>query len=263
MCSDPLYDFLNSDLGYEESLEVYKRFCTVLMYKDPKVINLVVSKLRKGVEEYAKSHSKTYQDHNEQKIYDRKNIVKDDWIVKSLSPDRMVNHKTSGSTTGEPFYFFYDSKHWSYIQRNCEFDLIREEYDICNKELRILNLIKHPHNPKVDNFYLRIKNHQPYNMYSSFGADNFITYFINWDDYMINPDAWHENLLDFFESTPVFDIVLSAGPVINIMTRYIRKYNFSKHFTYLLSHTTEFPRIEDFLFLPSLLQIEFYSDPRI
>jgi hypothetical protein len=258
--SDPLYDFLNSDLGYEESLEIYKLFCKSLMYQDPKVISLVVSKLCKGIENYSKNHSKIYQDHSEEKIYDRRNIIKDDWIVKSLSSDRMVKHNTSGSTTGEPFSFYCDKKHWSYIQKNCEFDLIRKEYNLFNKELKILNLIKHPNNPKVKNFYLRTENHRPINMFSSFGAEKFETYFINWDNYMVNPEDWHKKLFGFLDSAPFFDIVLSSGPVINILNRHIKKYEFSKSFAYLLSHTTEFPRTEDFHFLKNNGNITHYCD---
>ena len=258
--SELLYSFLNSDLVYEESLEIYKQFCTSLMYQDPKVINLVTSKLKKGIEKYSKEQSKLYLDHSEDKVYDRRNIVKDDWIVKSLSSERIVNHNTSGSTTGEPFSFCSDAKNWSYIQRNCEFDLIREEYNLCNKELQILNLIKYPHNPKVDNFYLRVEYYQPGNMFSSFGAENFVTYFVNWDGYMIDPDDWHNKLLDFLDSAPFFDIVLSSGPVINILARYIKKHNFTKHFAHLLSHTTEFPRPEDFYFLKNNGNITHYCD---
>lgn len=258
--SDPLHDFLNSDLGYEESLEIYKLFCKSLMYQDPKVISLVVSKLRKGLEKYSKSQSKTYQDHSEEKIYDRKNIIKDDWIVKNLPSDRIVKHNTSGSTTGEPFSFYYDNRHWSYVQKNCEFDLIREEYNLCNKELQILNLIKHQSNPEVDNFYLRVEKYKPSNMFSSFGAENFVTYFVNWDDYMIHPNDWHDKLLDFLDSAPFFDIILSSGPVINILNRYIRKHEFSKSFAYLLSHTTEFPRKEDLQFLKNNGNIMHYCD---
>jgi hypothetical protein len=250
-------DFLESDLGHEETLEMYKLFCTRLMYMDQEVIRLVTSKLRKGVEEYARSRSGVYRDNSEDKIYDRRDLAGADWLV-DLPVERINNHHTSGSTTGEPFKFFCDKKNWSYIQRNCEFDLIREEYGLGGK-LRMLNLLKYPHNPKVDDFFLRLENHQPGNMFSSFGASDFVTHFVNWDGYMDDPDGWHKKLLDFLASES-FDLVLSSGPVVNILTRYIKKNNFTHRFARLLSHTSEFPRTDDFLFLQGNGNIECYCD---
>ena len=266
---DPVRDFLESDLNHEETLEMYKRFCNYLMYQDQKVIHLVTSKLRRSMEDYAR-RSVAYKDHDGQKVYDRGNLSgglsvdragasSSGWFVEDFPQDRVVNHHTSGSTTGEPFAFRSDKKHWSYIQRNCEFDLIREEYGLLGKELRMLNLLKYPHNPKVEDFFLKLENHQPGNMFNSFGSKKFVTHFVNWDGYMEDPDGWHGKLLDLLAST-FFDVVLSSGPVINILARHIKKHGFTNRFAYLLSHTSEFPRKDDFLFLQKNGNIEHYCD---
>jgi hypothetical protein len=254
---DPVRDFLESDLGHEETLEMYKRFCTYLMYQDPKVIRLVTSKLNSSAEDYAR-RSVAYKDHDGEKVYDRKNLA-DGWFIEDLPEERVVNHHTSGSTTGEPFRFRCDKKHWSFIQRNCEFDLIREEYGLLGKELRMLNLLKYPHNPKVEEFFLRLEDHQPGNMFNSFGSKKFVTHFVNWDGYMDDPDGWHGKLLDLLSSN-FFDVVLSSGPVINILVRHIKKHGFTNRFAHLLSHTSEFPRTDDFLFLQSNGNIKCYCD---
>ncbi len=258
---DPLCDFLNSE-DHEESLDNYKKFCCSLMYQDPKIIRMVTCKLREGIGRYSRSKSRIYENHGESKVYDRKNIIKEDWLVKEFPEDRLVSHSTSGSTTGEPFSFYWDKKHWEFIQRNCEFDLIKEEYNLCNKKLQILNLLRYSRNPKVDGFTLRLENHQPGNKFNSFGAEKFVTYFLNFDNYMMDPEGWHGQFLDFLSlpSTPVFDIVLSSGPIINILTRHIKRRAFTKHFAYLLSHTTEFPRIDDFQFLQKNGNITYYCD---
>jgi hypothetical protein len=256
--SKTVSDFLESDLGHEETLEMYKLFCAHLMYMDPDVIRLVTSKLCKGVGDYARSRSSVYQEHCGEKIYDRRNLSVGVWFVKDLPGDRVVYHQTSGSTTGEPFGFRCDKKHWSFIQRNCEFDLIREEYGLSGR-LRMLNLLKYPHNPKVKDFFLSLENYQPGNMFSSFGASDFVTHFVNWDGYMDDPDEWHGKLLNFLSSES-FDLVLSSGPVINILTRYIKKHGFKHRFARLLSHTSEFPRVEDFRFLQSNGNVENYCD---
>jgi hypothetical protein len=175
-----------------------------------------------------------------------------------MPKDRILTQHTSGSTTGQPFYYYNDRKHFNDIQKTCEFDLILKEYNLYKKSLKILNLFKHPYNPKPTDFFLETHNHSkhPFHCYM---ATETNTFFVNWDEYIDYPEKWHDQFLKFL-SHHYFDIVLCSGPVVNILTRHIKKHNFVHKFAYLLSHTTEFPRIEDFEYLKNNGNIDCYCD---
>lgn len=247
-------------LSYTECLDFYVKYiCNNLMYTDPTTIIYIQDKIKTGIIDYAKTYSKVYQNFNHNNFYTREQLNnKEDWICKNIPSDRILNQNTSGSTTGEPFEYYNDKKYFDTIQRLAEFDTILKEYDLFNKPLKILNLFKHPYNPKPENFFLEIKNHNK-RKFHSYGAENTTTYFINWDEYIENSDGWHEQLLNLLSNNH-FDILLSSGPVINILVRHIKKNNFTQNFAYLLSHTTEFPRISDFEFLKTNNNISNYCD---
>ena len=61
-------------------------------------------------------------------------------------------------------------------------------------------------------------------------------------------------------SKHTFDIVLSSGPIINLLTKYIKQNSFKHKFAKLLSHTTEFPRHDDFNFLKKHGNIDDFCD---
>lgn len=247
-------------LSYAECLDFYVKYiCNNLMYTDPTTIICVRDKIKTGIIDYAKTYSKVYQNFNHNNFYTRKQLNnKEDWICKNIPSDRILNQNTSGSTTGEPFEYYNDKKYFDTIQRLAEFDTILKEYDLFNKPLKILNLFKHPYNPKPKNFFLETKNHNK-RKFHSYGAENTTTYFVNWDEYIENSNGWHDQLLNLLSGNH-FDIILSSGPVINILVRHIKKNNFTQNFAYLLSHTTEFPRIIDFEFLKTNNNISNYCD---
>lgn len=253
-----IQDFLISNFSHENLLDIYiESICPNLLYQDPDTIRAVSEKLKNSIKKYAESNCKVYK---EAKIYTRKELFdKDSWVSKEICVDRIVNQHTSGSTTGDPFNYFNDKKYYDYVQRNSEFDVILKEYNLYQKKLKILNLFKHPYNPSPKDFYLEKENRPIDYAFHSYLAKESNAFFVNWDGYMESPDHWHQKLLELLESQ-IFDIVLASGPVINILVRYIKKYNFKHLFAKLLSHTTEFPRHEDFQFLKNNGNVECYCD---
>lgn len=251
--------FLNNNFDtYEDCLSFYiNNICEHLLTTDPDTIISVKNKLCEGIRGYAQQYSLVYAKIND--IYTRHELDnKDLWVCQNISKDRIANQQTSGSTSGNPFRFYNDKKHIHNIQKKAEFNLILKEYELENKPLKILNLFKHPYNPTPKDFVLETRNHSSH-PFHCYGAKESQTFFVNWNNYIENPEQWHDIFLEFL-ANHYFDIVLCSGPVINILTRYIKKYNFNHKFAYLLSHTTEFPRINDFEFLKQNNNIVYYCD---
>jgi hypothetical protein len=247
--------------SHEECLDFYIQYvCENVMHTNPLIICQVRDKMINSITKYAQTYSNKYKQYSADTIFTRQHLdSKDDWICKNISPERIMHQHTSGSTTGEQFNYCGDSKYFDFIQQSSEFELILKEYHLYNKPLKILNLFKHSYNPKPTYFYLETKNYSSCRFHT-YGASDSTTYFVNWDGYMENPDDWHNKLLCLLQETSKFDIVLGSGPVFNILSKYIKKNNFKKHFAFLLSHTTEFPRISDFQFLKDNGNITHYCD---
>ena len=126
--------------------------------------------------------------------------------------------------------FKIPSKYFSTVQDLAEFSIIRKEFRLPIDNLKVLSLIQWPGTPKFDNFFLDTKNLNKGNMFNSFGANSFETFFINFSDYQNDPSKWHEKLFDFLDSK-YFDVVLSSGSIINLLTNYIKEFNFNKNFS--------------------------------
>lgn len=246
--------------SYEKFLAYYHSFiANDLLYQHPNTIKEITSYLRNNIIQYAINNSPIYNNYDESKIYTRKDLInKKLWVNPNFPANMIINHSTSGSTTGEPFSYHSNRKYYEWLQNNCEFDLILKEYELYNKPIKLLCLLKYPGNPRVENFSFTAHNHSK-NQFHCFNAKDCTTTFVSFDKYMSEPDKWHEELLDLL-SIQTFDIVLSSGPILNILTKYIKQKKFTHKFTHLLSHTTEFPRINDFKFLQTNRNIEYYCD---
>ena len=148
--------FLENNFQDSDSLILFYKdhICESLMYQDPKIIKLVTNKLIKNIESYAQNNTVIYK--NMLPVFTRKELSnKEDWLSKSVDKNRIANQNTSGSTTGENFFFYNDRKHIDFVQRKSEFDTILKEYDLYNKPLKILNLYENLTNMP---FFLLIEN---------------------------------------------------------------------------------------------------------
>lgn len=256
-------NFLDTEYdSHEDCLDAYiDGICDNIMSSHPSLILQIRDKMINSIQRYSQKHSMVYQQYPVDTVFTREQLKLDNnWLCDNIPTDRIMRQNTSGSTTGEPFRYCGDKKYFDFIQETSEFGLILKEYELYDRPIRLLNLFKHPFNikPKPDEFYIETRNPTK-SRFHTYGAKDVITFFVNWDGYMENPDEWHKRFLDFL-SNNFFAIILCSGPVINILTRYIRKNNFNQKFANLLSHTTEFPRIEDFEFLKQNGNIDHYCD---
>lgn len=252
--------FLDTKFGsYEQCLDFYiEHICDKLMTTDPDSILAVKEKMVDGITKYSIEYSKPYINFDSNSIMTRHQLRHDGWVCSNVPKELTMSQRTSGSTTGEPFEYYNYYKYFYQIQKLSEFDTILKEYNLYDKPLKILNLFKHPPNPTPEGFFVEKTNfsNHPFHCYSSKKTN---TFFVNWKNYMDDPDSWHRELLEMLTEHR-FDIVLGSGPVFNILCRYIKKYNFKSYFAYLISHTTEFPRINDFEFLKENGHISYYCD---
>lgn len=245
--------------NHENLIDQYMTLCDTIMFTSPSIISKITDKLKTGIIDYSKKNSNIYCNYTSDHIFTRQDLLDSQkWLCHNIHKDRILQQHTSGSTTGTPFDYYGDTKYFDYIQKVSEFELILKEFDLYNKPLKILNLFKHQFNPQPTGFFLETKNYSKCRFHT-YGADDATTYFINWDEYIEDPDQWHQKFLNFL-SEHYFDIVLCSGPVINILTRYIKQYNFNHKFAYLLSHTTQFARINDFEYLKNHSYINHYCD---
>lgn len=258
-----IQNFLDKSFdNHEQLIESYMNICETIMYSDPSLILKVKDKIVKSIVTYAMQNCSVYQKYPADQVFTRIELSnKQEWISCAIghNSERILHQQTSGSTTGKPFNYYTDHKYFDYIQRVSEFELILKEFDLYNRSsLKILNLFKHHFNPKPKDFFIKTKNYSK-SRFHTYGSDNATTFFVNWDVYISNPDNWHGQFLNFL-SQHYFDIVLCSGPVINILNRYIKKHNFNHKFAFLLSHTTEYPKIQDFEDLKQNNNIDYYCD---
>lgn len=257
-----IQDFINYKFDNHFDLADFyiKNISNNLLYENPETITKVTNKLKNNIIDYSINNFEVYKNLTSEQTFDRNFFSNvNTWKSKSIEKSLILRQSTSGSSTGNSLSFLNHKKYFSETQKTFEFDLIRDEFDLNNKKLTILVLINWPLNPKgFPNFFLKRENYSRGNLFNNFNTSNATTYFVNFNGYD-NYDYWYSKLLDFFDEKQ-FDIVLSSGPIINLFTKYIKKHNFNKKFTHLLSNTTEYARQEDLLYLKENNNINYYCD---
>ncbi|MDB4348474.1 hypothetical protein OAA62_01015 [bacterium] len=254
--------FINADFDSHTDLTDFylKNISNKLLYEDPDTIKSVSEKLKNNIINHSIKNCNIYKNFSKDKIYTKSDFDNHkEWVSNSVADYNKMVQTTNGSSTGNKFQFFNYKKYFHYVQNKFEFDLIRDEFEINNSNNKILVLINWPLTPKgFEEFYTKKFNFQTGNKFNNFNSINAITYFVNFQGYN-DYDNWYKKLLDFLADN-YFDIVISSGPIINLLTKYIKKHNFNHKFTNLLSHTTEFPRMEDFKFLKNNENINNFCD---
>lgn len=237
-----------------------KNISNELLYQNPETILQVSKKLKSNIINYSSKYCPIYSEFSLDKIYTRSSFTNEKlWLSKFIASENIIRQKTNGSSTGNSFKFFNNNRYFDKVQNIFEFDLIRSEYNLLNKKIKLLLLINWPFSPDgFDGFSTCIDNHQPGNKFNNFNAKNYTTHFVNFEGYE-DYDVWYNKLLDLL-SKHTFDIVLSSGPIINLLTKYIKQNSFRHKFAKLLSHTTEFPRHDDFNFLKKHGNIDDFCD---
>jgi DNA-directed RNA polymerase subunit N (RpoN/RPB10) len=254
-------DFLQLDGDPSTILQAYSGLCTNLLTTDPDTIRSVSKKMRLNLIDWAKLNCGVYKDYDESKIYSRADLLqKQDWYVSSLEDDSYKCH-TSGSTTGDPFNYLVWKKYHNLIEDNNEYGMILDEFGIPKNDIKILVLMKIAANPipPKGSFSMTNYGHTSHALHGH-KTNTCHSIFLDFSYYQENVEKWHDDLIEFFQQHTDIDVIMSNGPIINIMLNFFRKRNFTQKLCKLLSHTTEFPRYEDFQYLKDNGYIDSYCD---
>ena len=250
--------FLNTELDPIQTIESYSKIAPRLMFLEECVVRKVVEKLKKNVEDWAVNKSLVYKNHDIVKTYNRKDLLnKDDWYVEELK-EKSQNFSTSGSTTGDPFSYSIWSKYIDYIEDKHQYGMILDEFDINRKNINILVLMKLPYNPKIEEFGVEQISDSGYTMHTHKSISSK-RYFVNFNDYIENPEVWHKKLFEFIGNKS-FDVIISTGPSINTLCFYLKKFNYTNKLCKLLSHTGEFLIKQDAYYLKENKYIDNFCD---
>lgn len=254
-------DFLQLDGDPYTILQAYSGLCTNLLTTDPDTIRSVSKKMRFNLIDWAKLNCSVYKDYDESKIYSRADLLKkQDWYVSSLEDDSYKCH-TSGSTTGDPFNYLVWKKYHNLIEDNNEYGMILDEFGIPKNDIKILVLMKLGANPKPPkgSFSMTNYGHTSHALHGH-KTNTCHSIFLDFSYYQEDVEKWHDDLIDFFQQHTDIDVIMSNGPMINIMLNFFRKRNFTQKLCKLLSHTGEFPRYSDFHYLKENNYIDYYCD---
>ena len=261
--SNPIDAFLDYDFRDHESLiDFYiKNVLKDILKQKPEKIELAKQKLRNNIIDYAQKKSLMYKSSDLSSHLLRSSLPKnpDQWVCKNISSSRILKQNTSGSSSGTPLNYYNDKKYFNIIQDLSEFEIIRSEYKLPHKNIKVLSLLDWPSNPDFDNFYLDTENFEGGNPFNSFGVDSFSTTFVNFSSFQADTDLWFKNLFNLL-SDRFFDVTLSSGSVISYLSKYSKKYKFNHKSSFLLTNSTEPVNLKDLKALRRRGNIEYFCD---
>jgi hypothetical protein len=215
---------------------------------DPDIILAVTDKLKNNIVEYATNNSLVYKDFSYDKIYTRKDLDNSKaWFVEALKEENQM-FNTSGSTSGEPFSYGVWNKYIRFLEDESHYGMILDEFDINKQNPKILILKKLAYNPSHKEFLHVQEGDSPYTLHTH-KSINSIRYFVNFENYMNNNNAWCEELLENIKSLVPFDIIMITGPIMNLLASYLKKHPTNMLLGKLMSQTGEFMRIKDKKFM--------------
>lgn len=234
--------FLKSNNVGTQLIEEYIPICNKILYTNPSVIQDVTEKLKQNIKDYATKNSRMYAD-NIREIYSRIILSKEHWFVDDLKSEIQI-FSTSGSSTGYPFAYGIWNKYIPFLENECHYGMILDEFSINKNNPRILILKKLSYNPIHQEFLYQEKGFSPYTLHTHKSIDS-TRYFVNFDSYMDNPNMWVEKLLSNIKDLVPFDIIMITGPIMNILVNYLKQNNIKIYIGNLMSQTGELMRQSD------------------
>lgn len=159
-------------------------------------------------------------------------LDKEKWYNKSY--DNMTNH-TNG-TTGPIFQYLIWKDIYDFIERECHYKYIADEFDIHDRPI-VFNMLNNTDYPYLDTSIID-SGHSDI-IINTHGISNSYVYTAVKGSYYYNDiNSHYNNIIEFLKSTKV-DIILSSGDVINSLVNYMKKTNYSGKLCTLLSNTCE------------------------
>lgn len=235
--------FITSELHGTQLIEEYVPLCNKLLFENPSTICLVIDKLQKNIIDYATKYSLSYKDFQHNRIYDRTQLSHNNWYVDQLIRENQIFH-TSGSSSGQPFSYGVWNKYISFLEDACHYGMILDEFTIDKNKPKILMLKKLAYNPQHSEFLHEQKGPSPYTLHTH-KSINSIRYFVKFDNYMTESDAWFDKVFEHTRHLMPFDIVMITGPIMSFLVRYLKKNSITIKIAKLMSQTGEFMRDTD------------------
>lgn len=234
-----LQKFLSSQNTGPDLIDEYITICNEILYHKPITILDVTNKLKNNITNYAIKHSNVYK--NNPSLMTRKNLTKEDWFVADMSHANQMFH-TSGSSSGEPFSYGVWNKYIRFLEDECHYGMILDEFNIKKSNSKILILKKLSYNPHHKDFLHIEEGSSPYTLHTHKSIYS-TRYFVNFNDYMEKPpNVWCSRLLEHIEPFVPFDIVMITGPIMNVLINYLNKNHIHIKIGELFSQTGEFMR---------------------
>jgi hypothetical protein len=249
-------EFLNkwkNNLPNKQVLYDYKSLCSGLLYEDQEVLLDVIGVLKKNIELWALKNSKVYRDKNQFYFSKDDLLNKKDWYVSELSSESQIM-RSSGSTTGVGFEYLRWDPFLKFIECENHYDLILEEFNICNPHVLYLFKNRVVSNNAVETFKnppnFMEKHGEKYQSTSHCASLELLKY---------QPDVFYRDLLKFLSENKI-DVLLGPGSTINSLCHYIKKFNFKGKICTLLSNTNEKILKKDVSFLVEFGFIDKFCD---
>lgn len=239
--------FIDSPLNGPELIQQYVPLCNSLLFENPNTIRLVVDKLQTNIMDYAGKYSLSYKNLKPDHIYDRTQLSHNDWYVNALSQENQIFH-TSGSSSGQPFSYGVWNKYISFLENECHYGMILDEFGIDKRQPKILMLKKLSYNPAQSEFLYEQKGTSPYTLHTHKSIDS-TRYFVRFDNYMTEPDPWFDQVFEHAQHLMPFDIVMITGPIMSFLVRYLKQKPTHIKIAKLMSQTGEFMRLSDKTYL--------------
>lgn len=233
--------FLAHDNNGLDLIDAYYKICNQLLFQEPIIIQKVTNKLKNNIIKYATTNSNFYSDIKNE--YTRSTMNTSTWFVDTLKKNNQI-FTTSGSSTGEPFSYGVYNKHINFLEDECHYGMILDEFHINKYDPRILILKKLSYNPKHKDFLYIENGPSPYTLHTH-KSSNSIRYFVSFDEYIENPNLWIDQLLYNIKDLIPFDIIMITGPIMSLLSNYLIKNNLKIKLGNLISQTGEFMRLSD------------------
>lgn len=224
--------------------EDYLSLCRDLPFAKESSFVDVVHLLKDNIERWAAEHSEIYLKY-------KPFYVKDDfedkrsWYVAPAESDSVDTH-TSGSSTGFHFMYRRMKSTFERLEWDNHYDMILDEFGI-RQDPSVLYFFPN-HFKKSGSLPVFMEpGNQPY-LNSHGRSRSSSVHYANFDMYKSDPGGFFRMLLDYVSSNPV-DVFFSAGPQINSLCHYIRKFGFKGKIGRLMSQTNELMLQSDAEFL--------------
>lgn len=232
-----IQEFINKwksqEFPSKEILYDYKPFCKNLLFNSEEIVLETIDLLKKNICLFANQNSAVYK--SQSNYTSKENLNKKElWYVENLKKESK-QMSTSGSTTGKPFSYLSWKPFFEFIEGENHYDMILDEFQI-KKNINVLCFFKN-----------RFDKHNKY-IFATKKTDNFLhrhglsrnstVHHVNFELYEYNKDGFFAYLFKYIQRNPI-DVFFAAGPEINSLCHFIRKYNFKGKVANLLSNSNE------------------------